>query len=59
MIVHVAEPYNAEAPRPVLAECVLTPIEAFYGREIRDDIHEAFMTLASTIICRCRLQNLR
>jgi sulfite oxidase len=32
MIVHVAEPYNAEAPRPVLAECALTPIEAFYGR---------------------------
>src|SRR5437879_5251925 len=32
MIVHVAEPYNAEAPRSALAERALTPIETFYAR---------------------------
>lgn len=32
MIVHDAEPYNAETPRAALAACSLTPIEAFYGR---------------------------
>ena len=32
MIVHVAEPYNAEAPRSALAERALTPVAAFYAR---------------------------
>ncbi|MDN3359217.1 sulfite oxidase [Actinomadura sp. DC4] len=32
MIVHTAEPYNAEAPMTTLAECALTPVEAFYAR---------------------------
>jgi sulfite oxidase len=32
MVVHVVEPYNAEAPRSALADCALTPIEAFYAR---------------------------
>jgi sulfite oxidase len=32
MIVYGTEPYNAEAPRPALAACALTPIETFYAR---------------------------
>lgn len=32
MIVHDAEPYNAETSRAALAACSITPIEAFYGR---------------------------
>jgi sulfite oxidase len=32
MIVHGTEPYNAEAPRSALAECALTPVDAFYAR---------------------------
>lgn len=32
MIVHQVEPYNAEPPRAALAEAMLTPVDAFYGR---------------------------
>ena len=33
MIVHTAEPYNAEPPRSALAGHVLTPVEAFFARD--------------------------
>jgi sulfite oxidase len=32
MIVHQADPYNAEPPRGALADRMLTPVDAFYGR---------------------------
>ncbi|GLW07276.1 sulfite oxidase [Microtetraspora sp. NBRC 13810] len=32
MVVHEAEPYNAEPPRCALADRPLTPLDAFYGR---------------------------
>jgi sulfite oxidase len=32
MIVHEADPYNAEAPRAALAGRMLTPVEAFFSR---------------------------
>lgn len=32
MVVHESDPYNAEPPRCALADRVLTPVEAFYGR---------------------------
>ncbi len=32
MIVHQTDPYNAEPPRGALADRMLTPVEAFYGR---------------------------
>ncbi|RZT86358.1 sulfite dehydrogenase (cytochrome) subunit SorA apoprotein [Pseudonocardia sediminis] len=32
MLVHQSEPYNAEPPRGALADDVVTPIAAFYGR---------------------------
>ncbi len=32
MIVHQADPYNAEPPRAALADLMLTPVDSFYGR---------------------------
>ena len=32
MVVHEADPFNAEPPRAVLADQVLTPLDAFYSR---------------------------
>ena len=32
MIVHEADPYNAEPPRAALAGRMLTPVDSFYGR---------------------------
>jgi len=32
MVVHEEEPYNAEPPRAVLADRMLTPVDSFYGR---------------------------
>jgi sulfite oxidase len=32
MIIYEADPYNAETPRAALADRMLTPVDAFYGR---------------------------